>query len=101
MIADTRLFLRLGAVACIGILFYHAHLFLGLFDEPITLKLVAVLFLLSAVPLPIIMLNNRKLFPQLRKSGKAILTMASLALLMHHFLMTFIFVLILKNDGPL
>lgn len=100
MIAETRLFIRLGVVACFGILFYHAHLFLGLFKEPIILNSIAVMFLLSAVPLPIIMLNNRKLFPQLRRSGKTILTMASLALLMHHFLMTFIFVLILGNDGP-
>jgi hypothetical protein len=97
MVAEARLFIRLGLFACIGIAFYHAHLFLGLFNNALLFKGLAIIFLLTALPLPIIALNNRKLFPELRRSGKTILTMASLALLMHHFLMTFIFVLILKD----
>lgn len=98
MVAEARTFVRLGLLAFLGFVFYYAHLFFGLLDNVVAFKLLAVTFLLAAVPLPIIAVNNRKLFPELNASGKTVLTVASALLLLHHFLMTFIFVMFLKGD---
>ncbi|MCB9169858.1 MAG: hypothetical protein H6594_05825 [Flavobacteriales bacterium] len=98
MVAETRLFLRLGLLSFIGFVFYYAHLFFGLLDNAFLFKALAITFLLATVPLPIIAVNNKKLFPELKGSGKTVLTLASLLLLTHHFLMTFIFVLFLQGE---
>lgn len=98
MIAETRIFIRLGLLSFLGFGFYYAHLFFGIFDNGLAFKALAVTFLLATVPLPIIAMNNKKLFPELNKSGKNVLTFVSVLLLFHHFLMTFIFVMFLKGE---
>jgi hypothetical protein len=99
MVAEARLFVRLGLLSFAGFLFYYAHLFFGLLDNVVLFKTLAVTFLLATVPLPIIAVNSKKLFPELSKSGKTVLTLATAMLLFHHFLMTFIFVLFLKGEA--
>lgn len=98
MVAEARLFVRLGLLSFLGFVFYYAHLFFGLFDNVVLFKAVAVTFLLATVPLPIIAVNNKKLFPELTANGKTILSVATALLLLHHFLMTFIFVLFLQGE---
>ena len=99
MVAEARLFMRLALLSFAGFLFYYAHLFLGFLDNVFLFKALAITFLLATVPLPIIAVNNRKLFPELQGRGQTVLRVASLFMLFHHFLMTFIFVLFLKGEG--
>ena len=99
MVTEARLFVRLGLLSFLGFLFYYAHLFFGLMDNVVLFKTLAITFLLATVPLPIIAMNNKKLFPELSKNGKTILAFASALLLFHHFLMTFIFVLFLQDQA--
>lgn len=99
MVAETKLFVRLVLLSFLGFAFYYAHLFFGLLRDAFLFKALAVLFLLSAVPLPIILMNNRKLFPELTPGGKMLLTTVAVLLLLHHFLMTFIFLLFLRGGG--
>lgn len=99
MVAEARLFIRLGLLSFIGFVFYYAHLFFGLLDNVVLFKTLAITFLLATVPLPIIAMNNKKLFPELTAGGKMILRLVTAMLLFHHFLMTFIFVLFLKGEA--
>ncbi|MBX2980381.1 MAG: hypothetical protein KF905_13880 [Flavobacteriales bacterium] len=99
MVTEARIFIRLGLLSFIGLAFYYAHLFFGLLSNAFLFKALAVTFLLATVPLPIILVNNKKLFPELNSSGKAVLTAATVLLLLHHFLMTFIFVMFLNSNG--
>lgn len=85
----------------VGLAFYYAHLFLGMVGNAWIFKMLAVLFLLTAVPLPIIAVNNRKLFPALEKWTKTLVVAGALLLLVHHFLMTFIFVMFLPEGRVL
>ena len=97
MIAETRLFIRLGLLSFLGFGFYYAHLFFGVLSDAVIFKTLAVTFLLATIPLPIIAVNNNKLFPALPKSGKTMITVAAAVLLFHHFLMTFVFVMFLQG----
>ncbi len=97
MIAEAKLFTRLGLLSFTGLAFYYAHLFLGMFDNAFLFKALAVVFFLATVPLPIMAINNKKLFPDLRGKGKTFLNVAVVLLFMHHFLMTFIFVMFLQD----
>lgn len=99
MVTEARLFLRLGLLSTVGFIFYYAHLFFGLLDNVVLFKTLAITFLLATIPLPIIAINNKKLFPELTKSGKLILNLVTAMLLFHHFLMTFIFVMFLKGEA--
>ena len=99
MVTEARLFVRLGLLSFLGFLFYYAHLFFGLMDNVVLFKTLAITFLLATVPLPIIAMNNKKLFPELSSSGKMVLTIVTGLLLLHHFLMTFIFVMFLKGQA--
>ncbi len=99
MVTEARLFVRLGLLSFLGFLFYYAHLFFGLMDNVVLFKTLAITFLLATVPLPIIAMNNKKLFPELSPSGKTVLTVVTGLLLLHHFLMTFIFVMFLKGQA--
>lgn len=99
MVAEARLFVRLGLMSFAGLLFYYAHLFFGVLDNAFMFRTLAVTFLLATIPLPIIAVNNKKLFPELTRNGKTVLKLAMALLLLHHFLMTFIFVLFLKEDS--
>lgn len=101
MVAQTRTFIRLGLLSMVGLAFYYAHLFLGMVGNAWIFKMLAVLFLLTAVPLPIIAVNNRKLFPALEKWTKSLVVAGALLLLVHHFLMTFIFVMFLPEGRVL
>lgn len=100
MVAEARIFLRLGLLSFAGLMFYYAHLFLDMFDNAFLYKALAVTFLMVTLPLPIIAFNNKKLFPEIRGTGKMVLNWAAVLLFMHHFLMTFIFVMFLKERGP-
>ncbi len=84
-----------------GLAFYYAHLFFGMVGNSMMFKLLAVVFLIATVPLPIIAMNNRKLFPALAKGANSILALGTLLLLVHHFLMTFIFVMFLPAGSVL
>ena len=97
MLAEARLFIKLGLLSFLGFGFYYAHLFFGLLDDEIAFKALAITFLLATIPLPIIAVNNKKLFPALPKSGKTMLTVITAILLFHHFLMTFVFVMFLQG----
>jgi hypothetical protein len=99
MVAEARLFVRLGVLSFVGFVFYYAHLFFGLLENVVLFKTLAITFLLATIPLPIIAVNNKRLFPELSRSGKHVLTFATALLLFHHFLMTFIFVLFLKGEA--
>ena len=101
MVAEARLFVRLGILSFLGFAFYYAHLFFGVLDNVVLFKTLAITFLLATVPLPIIAVNNKKLVPELTQSGKTVLTLASILLLFHHFLMTFVFVLFLRGESVL
>lgn len=101
MVAEARLFLRLGLLSFVGFGFYYAHLFFGILENVWMFKTLAITFLLATVPLPIIAMNSRKLFPDLTASGKKLLAFVSALLLFHHFLMTFIFVMFLKGEAVL
>lgn len=97
MVAEARLFIRLGTLSFLGFGFYYAHLFFGLLSDELIFKALAITFLLVTIPLPIIVMNNKKLFPALPKSGTTLLTWISAMLLFHHFLMTFVFVMFLQG----
>ncbi len=99
MVAEARLFIRLGVLSTLGFIFYYAHLFFGLMDNVVLFKTLAITFLLATIPLPIIAMNNKKLFPELSRGGKQILTLVTAMLLFHHFLMTFIFVMFLRGEA--
>lgn len=99
MIAEARLFMRLGVLSTLGFVFYYAHLFFGLLENVVLFKVLAITFLLATIPLPIIAMNNKMLFPELSKSGKQILALVTAMLLFHHFLMTFIFVMFLRGES--
>ncbi len=101
MLAEARLFIRLGVLSTLGFVFYYAHLFFGLLENVVLFKTLAITFLLATIPLPIIAMNNSKLFPELSKAGKQILTLVTAMLLFHHFLMTFIFVMFLRGESVL
>ncbi|MBK7944393.1 MAG: hypothetical protein IPJ85_03350 [Flavobacteriales bacterium] len=101
MLAEARLFMRLGALSTLGFVFYYAHLFFGLMENVVLFKTLAITFLLATIPLPVIAMNNKKLFPELSKPGKQILTLVTAMLLFHHFLMTFIFVMFLRGESVL
>ena len=98
-IEEARTFIRLAFVACTGLAFYYAHLFLGLFQNVFLFRTLAIVFMLFALPLPIIAFNNKKLFPEVKANGKVMLNWATMLLFAHHFLMTFIFVMILQGEG--
>ncbi len=99
MVTEARLFVRLGLLSFMGLVFYYAHLFFGLMDNVLIFKALAITFLLATFPLPIIAMNNAKLFPDLNASGRTVLKVVTALLFIHHFLMTFIFVLFLKGES--
>jgi hypothetical protein len=100
MVAEARLFLRLGLLSCLGFAFYYVHLFFGLFGNPMLIKLLALAFLLCTVPLPIIAVNNSRLFPELGAGGKQVVLLGSVLMLVHHFMMTFLFVMFMNGGRP-
>ncbi|MBL0042916.1 MAG: hypothetical protein IPP33_00395 [Flavobacteriales bacterium] len=97
MVAEARLFTRLGVLSFAGMAFYYAHLFFGLFDNVFLFRALAIIFMVVTLPLPIIAFNNKKLFPAVQGSSKTMLNWATILLFTHHFLMTFIFVMFLQS----
>ena len=101
MIAQSRTFVRLGLLSTVGFAFYYAHLFFGLMDNVALFKILAVTFLLATIPLPIIAMHNKKLFPELTGAGRMVLRFVSALLLCHHFMMTFVFIMFLRGEQVL
>ena len=99
MLTETRTFIRLGLLSMLGLAFYYAHLFLGMVGNALLFRILAIIFLVATVPLPIIAVNNKKLFPALEKRTNQLLAMGTLLMLVHHFLMTFIFVMFLPEGA--
>ena len=66
-------------------------------DSAWLFKGLAVLFLFAALPLPIIVINNKKMFPAWENWMKQLLVVGSLLIAAHHFFMTFIFVMFLPE----
>ena len=99
MYTEARTFIQLSLLSVVGLAFYYSHLFLGMVSNVLLFKMLAVAFLLAAVPLPIIAMNNRKLFPTMQKRTNKLLAMGTLLMLVHHFLMTFIFVMFLPEGA--
>lgn len=99
VVAEARLFVRLGILSCVGFFFYYAHLLFGVLSNAVIFKTLAVIFLLATVPLPIIASSNKILFPEFSKTGKLVVAFIAVALFFHHFIMTFIFVLFLRGEG--
>lgn len=99
MAAQARLFIRLGLLSTLGFAFYYAHLFFGLMNNVAVFKTLAVTFLLATIPLPVIAMNNKKLFPELTPGGRMMLRLACTLLLCHHFMMTFIFIVFLRGGS--
>lgn len=97
MVAEARLFVRLGLLSFLGFGYYYAHLFFGVVNNAVLFKALAVIFLISSLPLPIIAINNKKLFPELGGHGKQVLALGTVLILVHHFLMTFLFVMFLQD----
>lgn len=97
MVSEARLFTRLSLLSFVGLFFYYAHLFLGLLENELMLKALAIIFLVITLPLPIIAFNNKKLFPEVTGYTKSLLNWATMLLFVHHFLMTFIFVMFLNG----
>jgi hypothetical protein len=97
MVAEARLFLKLGSLSFLGLAFYYGQLFFGMVNNVFMFKAVAITFLLVTLPLPVIAFNNKKLFPSIRGASKKMLNWITILLFMHHFLMTFMFVMILKE----
>jgi len=98
MASEARLFVRLGLLSLMGFAFYHGHLFLRLLDNAFLFKALAVVFLLATLPLPLIAMNGRKLFPTMGRAARRALALASVLLLFHHFLMTFVLVVFLRGE---
>ena len=99
MLTQTQTFLRLGFISILGLAFYYSHLFLGLVGNDTVAILLAVTFCLGTIPLPIMAVGNRKLFPNMEKFETQLVGMGSILLLVHHFLMTFLFVMILPGKN--
>ncbi len=97
MVTEARIFLRLVLLSFLGFAFYYGHLYFGILDNEVLFKVLAITFLLCTIPLPIIAVNNNKLFPDLSRNGKNLLKLVTAMLLFHHFLMTFIFVMFLNS----
>ena len=98
MVAQTRLFVRLALLSTVGLAFYYAHLFFGLWDNVAIFKTLAVTFLLATIPLPVIAMNNKKLFPEMTARGRMVLRLVTTMLFCHHFMMTFIFIMFLRGE---
>lgn len=99
LLAETRLFSRLAFLSVFGFAFYYAHFFFGFFESMFVLKTLSIMFLLATIPLPVIAVNNRKLFPAIQGTGKTALRLATMLLLLHHFVLTFVFVMFVKAQG--
>ncbi len=99
MVIEKQTFIRFLLYAIVGFAFYYASIFLGLFSNSFIFKALAVTFFLATIPLPSALLNNKKLFPELKKSGKRLFAFAALLLIFHHFLLSFVVVMLMPGSG--
>ena len=99
MALEQRTFLQLLAYASIGFIFYYAVAFFGVIGNTIPSKILAVTFLLVTIPLPSALLNSKHLFPELTKRTKRAMTFAALLLILHHFMLSFVVVLLMPGNG--
>jgi hypothetical protein len=98
MILERQAFLRFVLYAVVGFAFYYSSIYLGLFSNSLIFKVLAVTFFLVTIPLPSALLNNKQLFPDLKKSGKRLMAFAALVLIFHHFLLSFVVVLLMPGN---
>lgn len=99
MILEKQTFVKLLTYAILGFGFYYAIVFFGILGNSFLFKLVALTFFLVTIPLPSALMNNKKLFPELTKRGKYALAFISTLLIFHHFLLSFIVVLLMPDHG--
>lgn len=99
MILERNTFVKFLAYALVGFLFYYAGIYFGLFESSMFFKIMAVTFFLVTLPLPSAVMNNRKLFPELKKSAKRVLAFGAILLIFHHFLLSFVVVLLMQGNG--
>ena len=98
MILERTTFLKFMTYALLGFVFYYASIFLGLFGNSIIIKILAVTFLLVTIPLPTALMNSR-MFPEIKRSGKLLLAFGAVLLIFHHFLLSFIVVLLIPGNS--
>jgi hypothetical protein len=93
MAIQIKSFFQLALLSIAGLLFYYSNILLGNLGSPFVYKGIAVLFLMITLPLPIVALHRKDLFKGLQKSLYQLIVLGSVALLIHHFLLTFIIVM--------
>jgi len=98
MLLERHTFLRFLIYALVGFAFYYAAIYQGLFNNSFIVKILAVTFFLVTIPLPSALLNNKRLFPELKKSGKRLLAFGALLLIFHHFLLSFVVVMLMPGS---
>lgn len=99
MILERDTFVKLLAYALLGFAFYYAGIYFELFESSLLFKVLAISFFLVTIPLPSALLNNKKMFPELRRRGKRILAFGAVLLIFHHFLISFVVVLLMQGNG--
>lgn len=99
MVLEQRTFLQLLAYASLGFIFYYAIAFFGVLGTSIPLKILAVTFFIVTIPLPSALMNSKHLFPELTKRTKRALSFAALLLILHHFMLSFVVVLLMPANG--
>jgi len=99
MVLEQRTFLKLLTYAAIGFVFYYAIAYFGVLGNSIPFKILAVTFFLVTIPLPSALLNSKQLFPELTKRTKRALTFIALLLIFHHFLLSFVVVLLMPGNS--
>lgn len=92
MAIQIRSFFQLAFFSLFGLLFYYANLFIGDLGNPFLYKSIAVVFLLLTFPLPVLAIHRKDLFKGMQRSVHQLVVLGSMALLVHHFLLTFIIV---------
>lgn len=93
MVIQTKSFFQLALFSLLGLLFYYSSLLIGGIDNSIVYKGIAILILLCTFPLPIIAVHRKDLFKGIQRGIHQLIVLGSLALLIHHFILTFIIVM--------
>ena len=97
MAIELRAFFQIALISILGLLFYYSNLFLGTMNGSIMVKVVAVLILLITIPLPILAVHNKNMFKGTHRGLRHLIVLASMGLLFHHALLTFVIVLFTGN----
>jgi len=93
MAVETRSFFQLALFSLVGLLFYYSGLFIGEMGDSLLFKAVAVLFLLGTIPLPFMAYYRKSLATDLGNGMRYLIVFGAMALMVHHFLLTYIIVM--------